>query len=146
MRVKEWKNMCEVSVSTEIQASVETVWETIRDFTAIDRYATGITKCSVEGSGIGSVRKLTVASGKIYEKLESLDDHEHKICYSIVKSPLPIEACQSSMSLSYVDDGKCKISWSSSFEANGVPEKEAMRILSGVYNSGFEGLKRLLCP
>ncbi len=125
---------------------METVWETIRDFRAIDRYATGITHCTVEGDGIGSIRKLTVASGEICERLESLDDREHKICYSLIKSPLPIEHCHSTMSLSYVDEGKCKISWSSSFEPDGVPEKEAMRILAAVYNSGFEGLKRLLLP
>ncbi len=138
--------MCEVSVSTEIEASLETVWRTIRDFKAIARYATGITQCRVEGKGIGSVRKLTVASGEICERLERLDDLEHTISYSIIESPLPIQECHSIMSLSYVDDDKCKISWSSSFEANGVPEKVAMRIMSGVYNSGFDGLKRLLCP
>ena len=138
--------MCEISVSTEIEASVETVWETIRDFRSIGRYATGISRCTVEGDGIGSIRRLTVASGEICERLESLDDRAHEICYSLLKSPLPIEDCRSTMSLRYVDVGKCKISWSSSFEPNGVPEKEAMRILTGVYNSGFEGLKRLLLP
>ena len=102
--------------------------------------------CRVEGTGIGSIRKLTVASGEICERLESLDDQAHTITYSLVTSPLPIETCQSSLSLSYVDDDKCRISWYSSFEPNGVPEKEAMRILSAVYNSGFDGLKRLLCP
>lgn len=136
--------MCEVSVSTEIDASVETVWKTIRDFSAIDRYATGITQCTLEGDGIGSIRKLTVASGEICERLESLDDEAHKICYSVIHSPLPIEDCQSTMSVVYIDEGRCKISWSSSFEPNGVPEKEAIRILAAVYNSGIDGLKRLL--
>jgi len=137
--------MCEVSVSTEIGASVETVWETIRDFKTINSYATGITQCRMEGDGIGSIRMLSVANGEIYERLESLDDQERKICYSVIKSPLPITSCQSTMSLTYVDEGKCKISWSSSFEPNGVAEKEAIKILAAVYNSGFEGLKRLLC-
>lgn len=138
--------MCEVSVSTEIEASVEKVWQTIRDFKAIAQYSTGISQCTVEGNGIGSIRKLTVASGEICERLEGIDDQEHTIRYSLIRSPLPIEACQSSMCLSFIDDGKCRISWSSSFEPNGVPEKEAIRILSAVYNSGFDGLKRLLCP
>jgi hypothetical protein len=138
--------MCDVSVSTELEAPVDTVWETIRDFKAINRYATGITQCKMEGDGIGSIRKLTVASGEILERLESLDDQAKEITYSLIKSPLPIESCQSTMSLSYVDEGKCSIKWSSSFEPDGVPEKEAIRVLSAVYKSGIEGLKRLLCP
>lgn len=125
---------------------MDTVWETIRDFKAINRYATGITQCKMEGDGIGSIRKLTVASGEILERLESLDDQAKEITYSLIKSPLPIESCQSTMSLSYVDEGKCSIKWSSSFEPDGVPEKEAIRVLSAVYKSGIEGLKRLLCP
>jgi hypothetical protein len=137
--------MCDVSVSTELEAPVDTVWETIRDFKAINRYATGITQCKMEGDGIGSIRKLTVASGEILERLESLDDQAKEITYSLIKSPLPIESCQSTMSLSYVDEGKCSIKWSSSFEPDGVPEKEAIRVLSAVYKSGIEGLKRLLC-
>ena len=136
--------MCDVSVSTELEAPVDTVWETIRDFKAIPRYATGITQCKMEGDGIGSIRKLTVASGEILERLESLDDQAKEITYSLIKSPLPIESCQSTMSLSYVDEGKCTIRWSSSFEPDGVPEKEAIRVLSAVYKSGIEGLKRLL--
>lgn len=48
--------MSEAKVRKTINAPVDKVWKTIRDFDGIDRYLPVVASCSVEGSGVGAKR------------------------------------------------------------------------------------------
>jgi hypothetical protein len=137
--------MSKVSMQTPVQASADQVWKTISDFNGLPKFVAAITHSSIEGSGVGALRTLTLEGGgpPIVEKLESWDPQTRTLSYSIVESPLPVENYLSAMEVLDLGKDKCELRWSSTFEPKGVSEAEACKIVEGVYSAGFDGLKKL---
>ncbi|MCH8976494.1 MAG: SRPBCC family protein, partial [Proteobacteria bacterium] len=40
-------------------------------------------------------------------------------------------------------EGKTTVEWSSEFEAKGAAENEAMDVIAGIYQVGFDNLKKI---
>ncbi len=136
--------MAQVCVSTKVKASADAVWRAIRDFGGLDKFLHDVVNVTVEGEGVGAVRKLTFEDGMhIEERLESLDERERTLSYSIVSSPLPIDNYLATMTVREVGSHEAEVEWSSTFTATGATEDDAEAMVEGVYRSGFEGLKRL---
>jgi PKD repeat protein len=90
------------------------------------------------------MRRLSlVGGGTIIEKLEKKDDNERVYSYSIVDSPLPV--ANYTASIRVIDDGsgKATVEWSSEFNADGAPESDAINTISGIYQAGFDNLKKM---
>ena len=133
-----------VSMSAAFNDSANAVWATISDFGIIGKFVAGIASSTLNGSGVGSVRTLSLTNGVVVvERLESLDAHAKTLTYVIVESPLPISGYLSTMTLSDLGNNRCELQWSAVFEPVGVSEAEAGKIIEGVYNTGFEGLRKL---
>lgn len=136
--------MANVSKTTTIQAAPDAVWETVRDFGGIHTYVEAITDATTEGTGIGTMRTLTMRDGaQITERLDHRDDQARELRYSIVQSPLPLEDYVSTARVQAKGPGVCEITWSSTFEPKGAPEAEVVELIEGLYAMGFKGLKTL---
>jgi len=81
-----------VSMNTRLNASADAVWKVLREFNGLPAFIAAIKKSTMEGSGVGAVRTLTLEGGgpPIIEKLEAFDDQAKTLSYSIVTSPLPL--------------------------------------------------------
>ena len=55
--------MASVKVTDRIEASADQVWDLVRDFGGIQRFAPAIESVSVQGEGIGAVRTITLPGG-----------------------------------------------------------------------------------
>jgi hypothetical protein len=132
-------------MQTTIRAPADKVWETIRNFNGLPKFIAAITSSNMEGSGEGAVRTLTLqdSDSPIVERLERLDYQARILSYSIVESPLPLEDYIAIMEVRELDKNQCELKWSSTFEPQGVPEAEAIKIVEGVYSMGFNGLKKI---
>jgi hypothetical protein len=137
--------MSKVSMSTIIKATADQVWKIVRDFNGLPAFMEAIAESGTEGRGVGAVRTLTMKDGgpPIVEKLESLDEKARTLTYSIVTSPLPLDAYVATMEVTDLADGQCELKWYSTFQPEGATEEEAMEVVKGVYSMGFDGLKRL---
>jgi hypothetical protein len=137
--------MASVKVTDRIGASADRVWDLVRDFGGIQRYASGIESVSVQGEGVGAVRTLTMPGGvSLQERLEGLDDASRTLRYAIVGThPLPFEGYLATVRLSEDGDG-CQIEWSSQFEPRAGAEGQAPGIVEGIYRAGIAGLKKAL--
>jgi carbon monoxide dehydrogenase subunit G len=136
--------MLSVKVSERIEAPSDRVWELVRDFGGVRRYAAGIEKCSVEGSGVGAVRTLSLAGGaELRERLEAIDDARRRLSYSIVSGPIPVASYLATIEICDEASG-CRVDWSSTFEAKGITDDQARRMIEGVYRGGIAGIKREL--
>ncbi|GJL82857.1 MAG: MxaD family protein [marine bacterium B5-7] len=134
--------MSDVTVTNNYPVSPEKVWELIGGFNALPQWHPAVEKSELEEGG--SIRRLKLAGGaEIVERLEKQDDNEYSYTYSIVDSPLPVANYSATIKLE--DDGKggCKATWSGHFEASGAPENDAMKIIEGIYQSGFANLGKL---
>ncbi|MGB7293393.1 MAG: SRPBCC family protein [Thermodesulfobacteriota bacterium] len=136
--------MSKVSVSTKINTSADEVWKTICDFSAVGKYITTIANVTMEGSGVGALRVLTRKDGtQIVERLENVDPQARTLRYAIVSSPLPLKNYVSTMKVRDLGANRCKLEWSSTFEATGAPEADVEKLIENVYSRGFNGLKKL---
>ncbi len=41
------------------------------------------------------------------------------------------------------DNGQSKVEWESEFEAAGAPDGDAMEVIQGIYQAGFDNLKKM---
>jgi hypothetical protein len=84
-----------------------------------------------------------VGGGSILEKLEKSDEDGHLYSYSILESPLPIANYTATIRATDNESGGCTIEWSSQFEPSGAPENEAVKAVEGIYQAGFDNLRKM---
>ena len=136
--------MAKVSMSVDLGVPANKVWDMIGLFQGIHDWHPAIERTEIEGEGKGSLRTLhLVGGGEIVERLEQLDDEGKKYNYSILSSPLPVANYNATISLSESDDGTCKMQWESEFMPSGVPENDAVKTIQGIYQAGFDNLRKM---
>ena len=137
--------------STIIDAPIERVWAVLRDFNSHDQWHDGVDQSRIEGSDrsdqVGCVRSFSLKDGnRIREQLLSLDDREHKSIYCIVEATVPLQRYVATVTLKPVTDGNRTFwHWESSFATPPGQERALRdRVATGVYEAGFENLRRHL--
>lgn len=135
--------MTTVSVSQDLPVPAQMVWSTIGNFGSIPDWHPAVEKCETKKEGGNTLRTLTLAGGgTIVEKLETVNNSERLYSYSILEGPLPV--ANYTATIRVLDrNGGCTVEWSSSFEPSGAPESEAAKAIRGVYEAGFQNLKKM---
>ncbi len=135
----------DVSKSITVNASPETTWKMIGNFNHLDVWhpvVVGSKLVSGNYQEDGAVRLLTLGNGAtITEKLQDYNYEGRSYTYAITESPLPIANYVSTISVSS-SNGKTKVTWSSSFDANGATDEEAINTISGIYDAGLNSLDK----
>ncbi|MFO0996475.1 MAG: SRPBCC family protein [Alphaproteobacteria bacterium] len=139
--------MLSVQVRAAIGAPAEEVWAVARDFNGLPRWVPGIIASRMDGAGVGATRRLTIkrrGDQWAIEKLESFDDPQFRMTYSIVDSTLPVKTYLSSFRLEPVEgERRCILDWSAEFEANNATAEEARAFVTGAYRAGLYRLRGL---
>jgi NADPH:quinone reductase-like Zn-dependent oxidoreductase/uncharacterized protein YndB with AHSA1/START domain len=137
--------------STIIDAPIERVWAVLRDFNSHDQWHDVVEASRIEGgessSQVGCVRNFTLKDGNhIREQLIALSDREHVSTYCIVHATVPLQRYVATVRLKPVTDGNRTFwHWESSFATPPGMERELRdMVASGVYEAGFENLRRHL--
>ena len=120
------------------------LWALVSDFGALDEIMEGIDECVLEGEGVGAMRRVTTANGQIVESLDVLDPEKMTLVYSIVSGPMPFKDYSATMVVTADGDDSCGLTWTGTFEADGVPTEKADRIASSVYRGGIAGYSKAL--
>lgn len=131
-----------LSVTREVTVdnSAATVWKLVGNFNALDVWHPAVVNSALNGTGtkVGSRRLLTLGDGAtILEALTSYSAAKTSYSYSILKSPLPVSNYVSTLTLKPVDEGHTLMKWTSTFDANGVPDDKATEIIGGIYDAGM---------
>jgi mxaD protein len=136
-----------VSESVELQLSPEISWAIVGSYQSMDRWHPVASTSESTGTGkdSGDVRILTLPDGgTVIERLISYNEEQMKFAYAIIYSPLPISNYVSEIKVEGGKKGQnSKVTWSSTFDAAGVSDAEAKKIMKGVYVAGLEHLKKL---
>ena len=128
--------MAQVTVSKEYNVDAVKLWQQVRQFNDMDKYLPSmITSCELNGSGQGSSRICGTENGDILETLQSLDDDNMTLEYSIDNedAPLPVANYRGKASIEKLADNKAKFTWSATFDAKGMPEAEVVGMLEGAF-------------
>lgn len=134
--------MTKVSMSTNLNASADQVWSMIGKFNALPDWHPSVEKSELTEAG--QTRKLSlVGGGTMIEKLETIDDNARTYTYSITDSPLPVANYSATIKVTGSGDNST-VEWSSEFDpAGGTSPEDAMKAIQGVYQSGFDNLRKM---
>lgn len=133
--------MTAVRETVSLKASPADIWSLIGDFDRLDSWHPAVTASETVQDGTTKVRHLTLGDGsKIVERLDSQDDEARTYVYSILDAgPLPVQNYQATIEVSGAG-ANSQVTWSSEFDAAGIPEADAQAAISGVYTGGFAAL------
>jgi uncharacterized protein YndB with AHSA1/START domain len=105
-----------------IEAPVEAVWATIRDFSALSAWHPAVSQSAIEGGGdpdvVGCIRTLTLEGGATArERLLMLDDSRYTFSYNFETPAFPIENYVATVELVPVTNGDHTLAiWTGTFE------------------------------
>jgi hypothetical protein len=140
--------MARAYASAVIDAPVEAVWATVRNFGGLSNWLPGVTRSGIEdgrdGDSVGCVRALHLADGGFCtERLLALDDARYTITYGFVQPAFPVRDYVSTIELIPVTDGdRTFVQWTGMFEE--APEdagKYQALISTEVYAAGLASLR-----
>lgn len=132
-----------LSVNKEIivDAAPATVWKMVGNFNGLDVWhpvVVGSELVTGINDNVGAERLLTLGNGAtIKEKLLDYSEKNQSYSYAILESPLPVKNYESTVQVSAAENGKTKVSWSSSFDASGASNDDAVNAITGVYDAGL---------
>jgi hypothetical protein len=134
----------QVYSKTILHASTEAAWQVISDFGAACNYLHMVVSCTVEGVGVGALRRLSSADGStIVECLVILDEVAHRLSYALV-TDTPFRNCLTSICVDDLSGAWSEVTWSATFEADGIPASEAQDMLAGALTANSLALKQYL--
>lgn len=140
-----------VYVSSVIDAPIEVVWATVRDFNALPQWHPNIRESRIEDGlapdAVGCIRNFKQQDGSVIrEQLLTLSDREYRFCYSMLESDLGLYDYISEFSLQKITDGDRTFAvWLAHFRTEpGLEEQKATMVGQGVFQKGFDALKKKL--
>ncbi|EIV3803660.1 SRPBCC family protein [Klebsiella aerogenes] len=133
--------MATTTVSIEIPASVDQVWQLMGGFDSLPDWLPFIPK-SVVSEG-GRVRTLTTSDGgTVIERLEAFDNRQRSYSYSIIQAPFPVVDYLSTIAVvATADSNITRVEWSGSFTPVNVSDADAEALFRGIYRDGLQALK-----
>lgn len=148
-----------VEKEIEINAPAEAVWKALKGICSIKDWHPAVAACESKGEGKGATRVLTLGepgSGKVInEEFTMFDDEKMTFKYKITEvkaEVLPVNSYAAQMTVIADGDAKSKVHWKAGFyrfytqndPPKGQDEAAAMEAVTGVFEAGLPGLKKLV--
>ncbi|HET6861146.1 MAG TPA: SRPBCC family protein [Streptomyces sp.] len=133
--------MATASVSLDIPAPADRVWQLIGGFDSLPDWLPYIPKSALSEGG--RVRSLENPDGSvIVERLEAFDARERSYSYSITSAPFPVTGYLSTLKVGEgAEPGTSVVEWSGAFTPDGVTDAEAVDLFHGIYRDGLAALR-----
>ncbi|MCU1741074.1 MULTISPECIES: SRPBCC family protein [Pseudomonas] len=133
--------MAATSVTLEIGAPPEQVWQLMGGFDSLPDWLPFIRQSSLSEGG--RVRSLHTADGVlIVERLEAFDNRARRYSYSFIEQPFPVADYLATMQVREGNDPHTSIvEWAGIFTPTGVSEEEAVELFHSIYADGLAALK-----
>ncbi len=131
-----------------INAPADKVWDTLKSYDYVEKYLPLVQKTEVQGSGVGATRVCTISqpdgsSGKVFEKIESLDESQKTISISIADGVLPAINAISTTKVNALDGNKTELDLSWTAEPKGISEEDLRNYILPIFKMLAEGLEKL---
>lgn len=133
--------MADTSVTQEIPASADRVWQLIGGFGSLPDWLPFIPQSELSEGG--RVRTLRNPDGEVIkERLEAFNEKERFYSYSIAQAPFPVADYLSTIRVQKVPGRDAAVvEWSGSFAPVGVTDDEIVKLFHNIYAEGLTALK-----
>jgi len=126
--------------SKDTTASPVKAWAAIGDFCGILNWHPALEKCELSKKDGATLRTLHLkGGGTILEKLVEQNNETMTQTYVIVEGVLPVKNYKSTLKVAPNGEG-ASYDWSGTFDAKGVDDAEAKKVITGVYTAGVDAL------
>jgi len=135
-----------VSREVIVDRPAATVWKLVGSFNSLDVWLPPVRGSSYTGNATqpGAIRVLDLGNNaSVTEKLLSFGAAEHRYSYAFLSSPLPVKNYVATIELSAAGEGKTRVKWSSTFDAEGAPDDKAKEAIQGIYDAGLGKLSAI---
>lgn len=134
--------MAVATVTHIFPVPAHSLWEMIGDFGDTGKWSGRPPEaCVREGDGIGALRTLTLADGRvIVDRLEAQGEYYYS--YSIVTSPLPVRSYRATMTVAPLTDGSSVLTWSGNIEPDGMTDEQSIAFFEDIYRMGIGLINR----
>jgi len=137
-----------IAVKYTIDSQADKVWDTLKSFDYVEKYNRLVQKTEVEGSGVGATRICTFSqsdgsTGKLSEKIESLDESQKTISISIADGVLPATNVIVTIKINALDGNNTELDFSVTAEPKGISEEDLRNNFLPVFKMTAEGLEKL---
>lgn len=131
-----------VSVSRELDAPADAVWQMVGGWNSLPQWHPDVTASALEADGL--IRRVRLADGtELLERLEHFARAGRQYTYIITDSPLPLSFYRSTLRVQPEEVG-ASATWFTEFETTGAPAEELAETLRAFYAVGLENLGRIL--
>ena len=134
--------------STVLNASVEAVWDVLRDFNGHDRWHPAVATSQIERNKpcdlVGCIRRFKLEDGsELREQLLTLSDLEQSFSYCLLETPIPLFNYVAHVRLAPVTDGNRTFwEWESRFDTPKGREAELGGMVGeNIYQAGFDAIR-----
>jgi hypothetical protein len=132
--------MINVCVVREAQSNIDQLWQRLRNFADLS-WLEGAEKVETFGAGLGMRRRIYMGDGYVDETLQTIDDEQKTLAYTIDKSAVfPFDNYTGQVTLTSTDAKHVRIDWGCAFESNVMSEEEAKTSLNATYNMLIDAL------
>ena len=124
---------------------IDRLWSPIAAFGDLDRWAVGVTGCTIEGEGTGAIRTVSLGDRQARERLEAIDPSRHWLRYSVLPPhAMPAENVASEIDLTALDDGRTEVRWRSEASDFTAPPEQVGAAIEKFYRRSLDNLDRML--
>ncbi|PCH85079.1 MAG: hypothetical protein COB26_05435 [Piscirickettsiaceae bacterium] len=131
-----------VSVELSLPHSLETIWALVGPFETMQTWFPGIIDIRIEGTGIGTIRHLTMSDGAIFsDQLTQQSNHQYS--YTIVAGEVPFENYLGTVSV-IGDNGSSLLKYHATIDVSEENHEPSVAFLSELYTNAFGNVKGML--
>ena len=115
---------CRVVSAVEIASDARSVWDVVGNFAGFPVFIPALAHCEVTGTGVRSVRKKLFKDGNVViEQLNSRDDREMSMTWSLIYTSLSVGNLWAAMTVQECAEQQCVATWTIVAEpSSGGPE------------------------
>lgn len=138
---------CRVVSAVDVAADAQRVWNIVGNFAGFPVFIPALAHCEVTGSGVRSVRKKLFKDGNVViEQLNSRDDQEMYMTWSLIYTSLNIGNLWAAMTVEAQGEERCVATWTIIGEpgADGDQELSAFQtFLQGFADDAMNNVRNL---
>lgn len=131
-------------ITKKLNVSAGQAWEAISKIGRLDVWFPIIETCTVEGTGPGAVRMMTIVEGggTIRDTIEELDPVRRRLVYLRPVSPFPVSYYRGTVEVFESYDGLAVVAWTIDFDSKPEDAQAVADLVNGAISDGLDGMNK----
>jgi hypothetical protein len=128
-------------IARKMNVPADKAWNAISKIGRLEVWFPSIATCTVDGSGIGAHRYMTLErGGDIVDHIVAIDPQKRRLVYERIKSPFPVTSYRGTVEVFESVDSLAVVVWTVDFESTPENSASVASMLEAGIGAGVEGM------